>query len=322
MKRPHLVILDGYATNPGDISWAPIEQWADCTVYDRSDPSDVPARIEDADAVMLNKAVLDANSIDDAKNLKYVGILATGCNTVDHSAAAKKDITICNAPGYSTSTVAQHTFALLLALTNHVEQHAKDVTNGGWSKNPDYCYWLSPQVELAGKMMGLVGFGQIGQAVAKIALAHGMTVLAHRQNKAAATPDGVTFLDLDELLSCSDVLSLHCPLTEQTRELLNGERLQQMKPGSYLINTARGLLIDEQAVAEALRSGHLAGAGLDVLSSEPPSPDNPLLSAPNCLITPHLAWASAAARTRLIQIAADNLRAWLDGAPINQVHPA
>ena len=319
MKRPQNVILDAYTANPGDLSWAPIKDLADCTIHDRTDPSDIFARVGDAECVMLNKAVLNAETIAQAPNLKYVGILATGCNTIDLAAAKKRRLTVTNVPGYSTPSVAQHTFALLLELTNQVALHSTDVSKGGWSHNPDYCYWLSSQKELSGLVLGLIGFGQIGQAVARIAQSLGMQVIVHRRDTTLPPPPGVEYVTRDQLFTKSDVISLHCPLTPETTGLVNAERLAQMKSSALLINTSRGPLLHEEAVAAALKAKQLAGVAVDVLSTEPPSQNNPLLSAPNCLVTPHLAWASAAARTRLIQIAADNLRAFLEGSPIHQI---
>ena len=319
MKRPRLVILDAHTTNSGDLSWAPIEALADCTFHDRTPPSDVLARIGHADAVMLNKAVLSAETIEQSPNLKYVGILATGWNTVDLAAAEKRGIVVSNVPGYSTDSVAQQTFALLLELTNQVALHSADTRSGGWSKNADYCYRLSPQMELSGLVLGIVGFGQIGQAVARIAQAFGMRVLAHRRNVSSPPPKGVEYANLDRLFTESDVVSLHCPLSPATAGLVNAARLSQMKSTAFLINTSRGPLVVEQDLADALQHNRIAGAAVDVLSTEPPSPENPLLSAPRCFITPHIAWTTAAARKRLIEIAANNLRAFLAGQPINQV---
>lgn len=319
MKRPRLVILDAYATNPGDLSWAPVEAWADCTVHDRTAPSEVLSRIGDAEAVMLNKAVLSADTIQRAPRLQYVGILATGFNTIDLAAARQRGLVVTNVPGYSTDSVAQHTFALLLELTNQTALHSADARAGGWARNADYCYRLSPQTELAGLTLGLVGFGQIGQAVARIARALGMRVLAHRRDTSAPPPEGVEYASLDRLFEESDVVSLHCPLAPATAGLVNASRLARMKPTAFLINTSRGPLVVEQDLANALRENRIAGAAVDVLSTEPPAPDNPLLSAPRCLVTPHLAWATAAARKRLIDIAADNLRAYLDGQPVHQI---
>jgi len=319
MKRPQNVILDAYTANPGDCSWSPVEDLADCAIYDRTAPPDVLARVGDADIVMLNKAVLNAETIAQAPNLKYVGILATGCNTIDLDAAKKRKLTITNVPGYSTPSVAQHTFALLLELTNQVSTHSLDARDGGWSRNVDYCYWLSPQRELSGRVLGLIGFGQIGQAVARIAQALGMKVIVHRRDTRSPPPPGVEYVTLDRLFMESDVVSLHCPLTPETKGLVNAARLAQMKSTALLINTSRGLLLQEEELSTALKAQEISGAAVDVLSTEPPDSDNPLLSAPNCLVTPHLAWASAAARARLIQIAADNLRAFLEGTPIHQV---
>ncbi len=319
MKQIRLVILDAHTTNPGDLSWAPVEALADCTLFDRTAPSDVLARIGNADAVMLNKAVLSAETIKKATHLKYVGILATGWNTVDLAAADQRGIVVCNVPGYSTDSVAQHTFALLLEQTNQVALHSADARSGGWAKSADYCYRLSPQIELSDLVLGIVGFGQIGQAVARIARAFGMRVLAHRRNTSTPPPEGVTYVDLDRLFSESDVVSLHCPLSPATAGLVNAQRLAQMKPTAFLINTSRGPLVVEEDLAEALRHNQIAGAAVDVLSTEPPAPDNPLLTAPRCLVTPHIAWTTAAARKRLIDIAANNLRAFLAGQPIHQV---
>ena len=319
MKRPRLVILDAFATNPGDLSWAPIEAWADCTVHDRTAPADVLARIGDADAVMLNKAVLDAHTIAHAPRLKYVGILATGWNTIDLAAAKQRGLVVTNVPGYSTASVAQQAFALLLELTNQVALHSADARSGGWPKNPDYCYRLSPLIELAGLTLGIVGFGQIGQAAARIGQAFGMRVLANRRDHALPPPEGVEYADLDRIFTESDVVSLHCPLSPATAGMVDAKRLAQMKPTAFLINTSRGPLVVEQDLADALRAGRLAGAGVDVLSTEPPAPGNPLLSAPRCLVTPHVAWATDAARKRLIDIAAENLRAYLNGKPVHQI---
>ena len=319
MKRLKLVILDAYATNPGDLSWSPIEALADCTIHDRTSPADVLERTGDANAVLLNKAVLDARTIEKAPNLKYVGILATGWNTIDLAAARKRGLVVSNVPGYSTASVAQHAFALLLELTNQVGLHSADARAGGWAKNPDYCYCLTPLVELAGRTLGIVGFGQIGQAVARIGQAFGMRVLANRRDRSSPPPAGVAYADLDRIFTESDVVTLHCPLSSATAGLVDARRLAQMKSTAFLINTSRGPLVVERDLADALRAGRLAGAAVDVLSTEPPTPTNPLLSAPRCLVTPHLAWATAAARQRLIAIAADNLRAFMAGQPIHLV---
>ena len=319
MKRLRLVILDAYTTNPGDLSWGPVEALADCTIHDRTAPADVAARVGNADAVMLNKAVLDARTIAQAPNLKYVGILATGYNTIDLAAAKQRGLVVANVPGYSTASVAQHAFALLLELTNKIGAHSADVRAGGWARNPDYCYRLGRLTELAGLTLGIVGFGQIGQATARIGQALGMRVLANRRDVSAPPPAGVEYADLDRIFAESDVVSLHCPLTPATAGLVDARRLAQMKPTAFLINSSRGPLVVEADLAAALRDNRIAGAAVDVLSTEPPAPDNPLLSAPRCLVTPHVAWATDAARRRLIQIAADNLRAYLEGRPANLV---
>jgi len=319
MRKIKLVILDAHATNPGDLSWEPIEALADCTIYPRTPPAEVLARVGDAEAVMLNKGVLSAETIRRAPNLRYVGILATGWNTIDLPAAKERGLTVSNVPGYSTDSVAQHTFALLLELTNQVGLHSVDARSGGWARNPDYCYRLSPQIELAGLTLGIIGFGQIGQAVARIGQAFGMTVLANRRDQTQRLPPGVRYASVEEIFAQSDVVSLHCPLTPETAGLVNAQRLATMKPSAFLLNASRGPLIIEQDLADALAAGRLAGAAVDVLSTEPPAPDNPLLKAPRCIITPHLAWATDAARRRLIQIAADNLRAYLAGHPVHLV---
>jgi glycerate dehydrogenase len=319
MKRPSLVILDAYATNPGDLSWGPVEALADCTIHDRTAPADVLTRIGNAEAVLLNKAVLSAATLQQTPRLAYVGILATGWNTIDLTAARARRLVVTNAPAYSTDSVAQHTIALLLELANQVALHSADARNGGWSRNPDYCYRLSPLVELAGRTLGIVGFGQIGQAVARIAQALGMHILALRRDLSRPPPSGVEYAALDRIFSESDVVSLHCPLTPATQGLVHAARLAQMKPSAFLINASRGPLIVEQDLADALQHGVIAGAAVDVLSTEPPAPDNPLLAAPRCLVTPHLAWATAAARKRLIEMAAGNLLAFLAGHPVNVV---
>ncbi len=313
-----IVILDGYTLNPGDLSWDDLKKLGVCTIYDRTPPEQVIKRACDAEIVLTNKTVLDAETIGALPNLKYIGVLATGYNVVDIVAASKRDILVTNVPTYGTRSVAQMTFALLLELTQHVGHHSQTVRNGRWCDSPDFCYWDYPLVELDGLTMGLIGYGRIGQATADIAKAFGMKVLAY--DPAITTPDYPGITDLGTLLRSSDVVSLHCPLTADTQCLINAERLALMKPTAFLINTARGPLVDEQALAVALNAGKLAGAGLDVLSVEPARPDNPLLKAKNCVITPHIAWATRAARSRLMGIATENVRAFLAGNPGNVVN--
>ena len=315
-----LVILDAYTTNPGDLSWDELRTLADCDVYDRSTPDQVVPRAADAELVLTNKMLLDRAVIAALPKLRYIGVLATGYNIVDVQAARQRRIPVCNVPEYGTPNVAQATFALLLELTNRVGHHAQTVRDGRWCSSPDFCYWDFPQVELFGRTLGIVGLGRIGQAVARIAAAFGMQVLAFDQFPPTTAADGVRFADLDTVFRDSDAVTLHCPLTAENRELVNAARLATMKPTAYLVNTARGGLVNDADLAQALNAGRLAGAALDVLSIEPPVPDNPLLAAQNCLVTPHIAWATQAARGRLIQATAENVRAFLAGRPINVVN--
>jgi glycerate dehydrogenase len=314
--RPRLVVLDGYTTNPGDLSWAPLEALGDLTVHARTPRELVAERIAEADVVLTNKTRLDGDHLAAVPRLGGIAVIATGHDVVDGDAARRLGIPVCNVPEYSTASVAQAVFALLLELTNHTGSLAAAVRAGRWSRGPDFCFWDESLVELAGLTFGVVGHGRIGEAVARIARAFGMEVLSHRRQ---LQPGDV---DLPTLLAQSDVVSLHCPLTPHTRALLNAERLAALRPGALLLNTARGALVDETALLEALQSGHLGGAGLDVLCLEPPAPDHPLLSAPRCLITPHVAWASHAARRRLIEATAANVAALLAGSPIHVVNPA
>jgi len=312
--RPRLVVLDGHTTNPGDLSWAPLEALGDLTVHARTPREQVAERIASADVVLTNKTPLDAEVLEAAPRLRGISVLATGHDVVDGVAARRLGIPLCNVPDYSTASVAQAVFALLLELTNHTGSLAAAVRQGRWSACPDFCFWDEPLLELAGLSFGVVGHGRIGEAVARIARAFGMEVLSHRRHP---QPGDV---DLDTLLAQSDVVSLHCPLTPHTHGLLNADRLARMRPGAFLLNTARGALVEEASLAAALESGHLGGAGLDVLCVEPPGPDHPLLRAPRCLITPHVAWASRAARRRLIEATAANVAALLAGAPIHVVN--
>ncbi len=313
------VILDGWTTNPGDLSWGALEALCELTVYDRTAPEEAAERIRDADAVFLNKARLTGEAMRGAEKLKYVGILATGYNTIDLSDAHELGITVCNAPGYSTMSVAQQAWALLLELTNRTGLHSDDARSGGWSRHPDYCRALTPLTELDGMTLGIVGTGAIGSAVARMGRAFGMRVLGTRRTPSKGMPEGVEAADLERVLRESDVVSLHCPLTEETRGLIDAERLATMKRGAILVNTSRGPLLDEAAVAAALRSGQLGGLGVDVLSVEPPKEGNVLLEAPNCVVTPHIAWATGAARRRLVDLAAENYGAFLGGKAQNVV---
>lgn len=328
---PRIVVLDGYTTTPlspgqqpaqgeDEVTWQPIESLGEVTVHDRTEPPQVVDRCADASIVLTNKTKLDANTLATLQGVKYIGVLATGFNVVDTAAAKDAGITVCNVPGYSTDSVAQHTLALLLELVSKVGEHDAAVKAGRWDTCPDFCFTTGRLTELAGKTLGIIGAGDIGQAMARIGYALGMNIMMHsRTRKDIGVP--AAWVEVDELFAQADVVSLHCPLTPQTQGLVNAQRLAMMKPSAMLINTSRGPLIDEPALAAALREGKLAGAGLDVLSSEPPSADNPLLRAPNCILTPHIAWASVAARRRLLQIAAANIAAYLDGNPQNVVNP-
>jgi len=314
-----IVVLDGYTANPGDLDWGPLAALGTLTVHERTPAELTVARAAGAAVVLTNKVVLGARELDALPELRYVGVLATGYNVVDTAAARARGVTVCNVPAYSTLSVAQQVFALLLELTRGAGRHAALVRQGRWSTATDFCFWDSPQVELDGLTMGIVGFGAIGQAVARIALAFGMQVVVTTPHPDAARWPEVAFVDLDRLFATADVVSLHCPLTEATQGMVDAARLARMKATAFLINTGRGLLVDEAALAAALHAGQIAGAGLDVLTREPPPADNPLLTAPNCVITPHLAWATAAARQRLLDVAIDNVRAFLAGKPQNRV---
>jgi len=313
-----IVVLDGHTLNPGDLSWDAFHALGICTIYERTAPGEVLSRARDAEVVLTNKTVLSADTLASLPRLRYIGVLATGYNVVDVDAARARDITVTNVPGYGTRSVAQHTMALLLELSNHVGLHAHQVARGRWSEAQDWCYWDRPLLELDGLTMGIVGYGAIGRRVAELARAFGMKVLATSRTR-QATGAEIRWTPLDELLGSSDVVSLHCPLTDETRSMINERSLALMKPTAFLINTSRGPLIDEPALAAALRAGQISGAALDVLSVEPPPPDHPLLSVPICLMTPHQAWASGAARARLLAAAAENLRAFLVGSSVNVI---
>lgn len=313
----NIVILDGYTLNPGDQDWAPIEKLGNVTIYDRSAAGEIVERAGNADVLLVNKVVLSAETLAQLPQVKYIGVMATGFNNIDIEAARKHGITVTNVKAYGPASVAQQTFALLLAIVNRVETHSQSVLSGEWVASPDFCYWKTPLTELAGKTMGLIGLGDIGSQVAKIALAFGMKVIAYRKHPAPA--GGIEMVSLDDIFTRSDVISLHCPLTDETREIINRNSIAQMQPGAIILNTGRGPLIHEADLAEALRNGAIAAAGLDVLSVEPPKADNPLLSAPNCVITPHVAWATFEARKRLLQMVADNLASFQHGDPRNVV---
>ena len=311
-----IVILDGLTTNPGDVSWEPLERLGSLTVFDRTAPGDVAARAADADAVLTNKAIVGREQIAKLPRLKYVGVLATGFNIVDVAAARERGIPVCNVPEYSTPNVVQAAWALILELANQVGHHDRTVHEGHWAACHDFCYWHGDLVELAGLTLGIVGHGRIGRGVAVVGRAFGMRVIHHRR-QGGGDPACV---DLDTLFRESDVLSLHCPLTPETKGLVDARRLALMKPTAFLVNTARGPLVDEAALAAALNAGQIAGAAVDVLSVEPPLASNPLLTAKNCVITPHVAWATRDARRRLIDVTAANLAAFAAGQPQNVVN--
>ena len=314
------VVLDGHTLNPGDLSWDGLRVYGECDIYDRSAPQDVAARAEGAEILLTNKVVLSRETIGQLPSLEYIGVLATGYNIVDVAAARERGIPVANVPTYGTQSVAQMVFAHLLNLAQHVAYHAQTVLDGRWSESPDFCYWDYPLMELADRTMGIVGFGRIGRATANLAVAFGMNVLAYDVFEPPEVPSGVEMADLDRLFSQSDVVSLHVPLTPETDGMVNTERLAMMKPTSFLINTSRGPLVDEQALADALNAGRLAGAGLDVLAVEPADPNNPLMGAMNCYITPHISWATRSARSRLLNTAIENVGAFLAGNPQNVVN--
>lgn len=315
-----IVILDGYSVNPGDMSWDALKKFGELTVYDRTAPEEIAARAADAEIVLTNKVRFTADVISQLPKCRYIGVLATGFNNIDLKAASEHGIVVTNIPAYSTDSVAQNTFALLLAITNHAEDYSRrNRDDNQWSVCKDFCYFDFPLVELAGKRMGIVGFGHIGQAVARIARAFGMNVSVFSSKPQEQLPE-VTKMDLDTLFRECDVISLHCPLAEDTCHLVNKERLALMKPTAILLNTGRGQLVDETALANALNSGRIYAAGVDVLSEEPPRFDNPLLSAKNCFVTPHISWATVEARQRLINTAVANVAGFLSGKPCNQVN--
>ena len=314
-----IIVLDGYGLNPGDLTWKGSEELGELTVYDRTSPSELLERAAGAEALVTNKTLITSENMDALPDLKYIGVLATGYNVVDIDAAKARGIVVTNIPAYSTASVAQMVFAHILNITQRVGYYADENKQGRWTKNADFCYWDTHLVELQGKKMGIVGFGNIGQATARIAQAFGMEVCVYSSKPQFALPSGIKKMELDELFGECDVVSLHCPLTPDTKEMVNAERLSKMKPNAILINTGRGPLINEQDLADALNEGKIAAAGLDVLSVEPSVEGNPLLGARNCFITPHIAWATLEARTRLMDIAVQNLKSYQKGQIVNNV---
>ena len=314
-----IIVLDGYGLNPGDLTWKGFEELGELTVYDRTSPSELLERAAGAEALVTNKTLITSENMDALPDLKYIGVLATGYNVVDIDAAKARGIVVTNIPAYSTASVAQMVFAHILNITQRVGYYADENKQGRWTKNADFCYWDTHLVELQGKKMGIVGFGNIGQATARIAQAFGMEVCVYSSKPQFALPSGIKKMELDELFGECDVVSLHCPLTPDTKEMVNAERLSKMKPNAILINTGRGPLINEQDLADALNEGKIAAAGLDVLSVEPSVEGNPLLDARNCFITPHIAWATLEARTRLMDIAVQNLKYYQKGQIVNNV---
>lgn len=320
MTEPSIVILDGYTLNPGDLSWEGLSRLGTLNVYDRTPKHEVVARASEASIVLTNKAILDRAAIEHLPDLRYIGVMATGYNVVDLVAAAERGIPVTNVPEYATPSVVQTVFALLLELAQQTAYLSSTVHAGRWSSSIDFCYWDRPLVELSGLTMGIVGYGRIGRSVAAAARAFGMKVIVHTRSGIAGNDEGIRAVSLDELFRESDVVSLNCPLTDATKGMINARTLGIMKKTAFLINTGRGPLIVDRDLADALAAGTIAGAGLDVLTTEPPDRDNPLIGAKNCIITPHIGWATHTARTRLMNIVTDNVRAFLDGAPVHIVN--
>lgn len=315
-----IVVLDGYAGNPGDLSWEGAEALGECTIYDRTAPTEKLERVKDAEIVLTNKVPFCAEDFEKLPNLKYIGVLATGYNIIDTEAAKSHGVVVTNIPAYSTNSVAQMVFAHLLNITNSVQHYTDEARAGVWSRNPDFSYQDTQLMELHRKKIGIVGLGNIGKAVARIAIGFGMEVFAYTSKSHFQLPPEIHKMELDELFRECDIISLHCPLTPATNNLVNAERLKTMKPTAILINTSRGPVVNEQDLADALNNGTIYAAGVDVLSEEPAKADNPLLTARNCYITPHIAWATKDARIRLMQMTIDNLQAFLNGQPINVVN--
>lgn len=315
-----IVILDGHAVNPGDLSWECLNRFGEVTVYERTPDELAVERCQGADILLINKTSITAALLEACPTVKLICVLATGYNVVDCAAAKARNIPVCNVPAYGTASVAQFTFALLLELCHRVGHHSQAVHDGKWCRCPDFCFWDSPQMELDGKTIGIIGFGRIGRAVGRIAKAFGMHVLAYNRSRCPEGEAIGTYVDLDSLLSQSDIVSLHCPLTPETERIINNQSLQKMKDGAILINTARGPLVDEAAVAEALRAGKLRGFAADVVCKEPMAQDNPLLGTPNCILTPHMAWAPIEARQRIIDCTVRSIEGFLSGNPVNTVN--
>lgn len=315
-----IVVLDGYAANPGDLSWDALKDLGECVIYDRTASAELLERAKDADVLLTNKVVISAETMAQLPNLKYIGVLATGYNIVDIDTARKHGIVVTNIPAYSTNSVAQMVFAHLLNITQRVGHYSHHIKkDAAWTNSKDFCYWDTPLMELDGLKMGIIGLGNTGMATAKIALSFGLDVYAFTSKTQAQLPEGIKSASMDEIFSKCDIVSLHCPLTEKTKYLINAERLKTMKPTAIVINTGRGPLVNEQDLADALNNGIIYAAGVDVLSTEPPKADNPLLSAKNCFITPHVAWATKAARVRLMDIAVNNLKGFIRGEVQNVV---
>lgn len=314
-----IVVLDGYAANPGDLSWDGMKALGECVIYERTAPEQVLERAAGAEVVLTNKVVITAEHIAALPDLKYIGVLATGYNIVDVEAARNRGIVVTNIPAYSTDSVAQMVFAHILNICLQVQHYTEEVRGGRWTSSPDFCFWDTPLMELSGKKLGIVGLGHTGSATARMAIGFGMQVCAYTSKSHFQLIPEIKKMELDELFRECDIVSLHCPLNEQTRGMVNAARLKTMKPTAILINTGRGPLVDEQDLADALNNGTIYAAGVDVLSQEPPRADNPLLHARNCFITPHIAWASGEARQRLMQIAVDNLNGYITGKVVNNV---
>lgn len=314
-----IVVLDGYGANPGDLSWDELKALGDFTVYDRTSDADVVARAKDAEVILTNKTEITAEVIAALPELKYIGVMATGYNVVDIAAAKERGIVVTNTPAYSTISVAQMAFAHILNITQQVAHHSEEVKKGRWTNNADFCFWDTPLTELSGLKLGIVGLGHTGMATARVAFGFGMNVCAYTSKSQLQLPPEIKMMTKEEIFTECDIVSLHCPLTEETREIVDAKRLATMKPTAILINTGRGSLINEQDLADALNNGVIYAAGIDVLTSEPPLADNPLLTAKNCYITPHIAWATKASRMRLMSILVENIKAFMAGKPTNNV---